>query len=41
MPAHVTQSPNVTRAGAEACPYEWLLEMRIATKHLNGFKLHR
>ena len=41
MPALVTQSHNVTRAGAEACPYEWLFEMRIANRQLNGFKLHR
>ena len=28
-------------AGAEACPYEWLFEMRIATRQLNGVKLQR
>jgi hypothetical protein len=41
MPALVTQSHNVTRAGTEACPYEWLFEMWIATRQQIGFKLQR
>ena len=41
MPALVTQSHNATRAGAETCPYEWLFDMWIATRQLDGLKLQR
>jgi hypothetical protein len=32
---------SFARAGAEACPYERLFKMCLATRQLNGFKLHR